>query len=187
MISRLASKQSVTIALLLTIALIIGACNRQETQTLINGTVQSTPIPELSPGCRPVPQMTAEKIIEATVEATPQPQIAAGETLSFTFSGNYAIQNNQIVCGFKVVDYYRSDDELPGFDWDREIIIWMDDQVLETEPQVIERVDCDFTCTVKVKIPADTLPGIYTLEAENLDGPLLMRFDFVVEITEPNQ
>ena len=62
------------------IALIIGACNRQEAQTITTPTPPFTPSPPPTPECTPVPQATGEKVILPTVEATPHPQVAPGET-----------------------------------------------------------------------------------------------------------
>jgi hypothetical protein len=187
MISPLASKQLIVILFLLAIALIIGACNLREAQTTTTPTPPSTPSPPPTPGCTPVPQITGEKVILPTVEATPHLQAAPGETLSFTFSGHYVIQNNQLVCGEDrvVVEYYLSDDELPGWSWKREIVVWLVDQ--KFQGQELKRVDCYFTCDIVVEIPAGAIPGHYTLEAENYNDLYGFTLDFVLEITNPNQ
>lgn len=169
------SKRSLTIYFLLAITWALSACEQRQAQI-----IDPTPVP--TPACTPVPQMTGEKIIRPTVEATPHPQIAPGETLSLTFSGDYLIQNNQLVCGEnrEVVDYYLSNDELPGWSWKREVIIWLGEQELQ-------RVDCYFTCNIEVEIPADTLPGEYRLKVANYGRFAAPELEFVLKITDPNQ
>lgn len=102
--------------------------------------------------------MTGEKIIRPTVEVPPPSQVVAGQVIMLTFSGDYLILNNAIVCDETIVRYAYSD-EFPAFSWKRTIIVLLDDQVLTTS-------ECDYTCQLEATIPGDSRAGGHTLMVE---------------------
>lgn len=156
-----------TICFVMGLVLIIGACSRQNSQG-----VALTPTVEPTATCYPVVQATGEKIIYPTVEATPPARLASGQTITVTFSGDYVILNNAIVCGEDgIVGYVYSDELYPDYNWERQVTIQLNEQTLDS-------ISCDYTCRIEVMIPDDTLPGAYQLV---LSPPFLdISFDLVV-------
>jgi len=156
-----------TICFVSGLVLIIGACSRQNSQG-----VALTPTVEPAATCYPVIQPTGEKIIYPTVEATPPAQLESGQTVTVTFSGDYIIFNNAIVCAEdEIVGYAYSDELDPNYNWERQVTVQLNEQALD-------RITCDYTCQVEVMIPGHTLPGDYQLV---LSPPFLdISFDLVV-------
>jgi hypothetical protein len=116
---------------------------------------QTPPPVAVTPTCFPRPEATGEKFIGPTVEATPPAQVTQGQVLTVTFSGAYVIGNNAILCAAEVMGHIYSD-VLPGFDWNRKIVILLDGQTLET-------AECAYTCQVKVPLPQNISPGSHQL------------------------
>lgn len=143
-----------------------------------------TPVTRIqSATCYPEPQVTNEKIIMPTIESPPPVQASPGQVITIIFSGNYIIFNNAIVCDDTVVRYEYSD-EIPDFNWDRSINLFLDEQVLAS-------IECGYTCKIEAIIPKDILLGEHKLVIErNLDGEwsletYLQNITFDLEITRP--
>lgn len=151
-IKRLATapKRPLTAIIFLTSLWALIACNNIEAEIV-------SPVPEPSPTCEIQPQATGEKLIFATVEAYPAFEYAPGDIVSLTFSGNYLITNNAIICGeeSEIVGYIFSD-QLDRWSWEREVTVSLGDRELK-------RIQCGYTCEIEVVIPQDALLSGYTL------------------------
>jgi hypothetical protein len=164
------AKRPLTASIFLISLWVLIACNDIEAEIV-------TPAPEPSPTCETQPQPTGEKVILATVEAYPAFEYAPGDVVSLTFSGNYLITNNAIICGeeHEIVGYIYSD-QLDRWSWEREVTVSLGDRELE-------RIRCEYTCEIEAAIPEDTLPNGYTL----IVNSWIEDISFQIVVTEPNE
>lgn len=134
------------------------ALQPQPTEEKVNdSTIEASSPIQPTPTCYPLAQPTGEKVILATVEATPPAQVIPGQTVTVDFSGSYLIANNAIICGENEIAGYAYSDELTSnYNWDRQVSIKLNEQVLDT-------ITCGYTCEIEVTIPDNLSPGIYQL------------------------
>jgi hypothetical protein len=136
---------------------LLAACYAQTPPSLVPTTPALTkPVPTST--CYPKPEPTGEKVIRPTLEATPPAQVSPGQSFTVTFSGNYLIANNAIICGDTLVKHAYSD-ELPTFNWNRTVRVALDERTLTT-------VACGRTCQIEATIPKDSQTGAHTLILE---------------------
>jgi hypothetical protein len=129
--------------------------------------------PVSTPTCYPRAEPTGEKLIDPTVEAPPPAQLSPGQAFTVTFSGNYLVANNAIICGDAVVKHAYSD-ELPAFNWNRTVVVLLDERTLTM-------VECGQTCQIEATIPPDTARGAHKLIlATNWE-----RMSFDLRVVEP--
>jgi hypothetical protein len=134
----------------LTLAL-AGACAARPVPTPTAPTA-----PQPAPTCQVLPQPTGEKFVDATIEAPPPAQAAPGQEIAITLSGAYGLVGNNLITCPGQADVYAFSDELPAFDWAREIEV-------QLAGRAVAAVTCQNPCRIVFTIPADTPPGLQAL------------------------